>query len=55
MCTLHKSLPANIKAGTGHLAVAKHTFYIVAMDHVSIDHRSIYRKSESYNSSGSVY
>ena len=39
-CILRKSLPANNKAGMGHLAVAKHPFDIVAMDHVSIDHRS---------------
>ena len=39
-CTLRKSLPANNNAGMGHLAVAKHPFDIVAMDHVSIDHRS---------------
>ena len=39
-CTLRKSLPANNKAGMGHLAVAKHPFDIVAMDHVSIDNQS---------------
>ena len=39
-CTLRKSLPANNKAGMGHLAVAKHQFDIVTMNHVSIDHRS---------------
>ena len=40
MCTLRKRLQANNKAGMGHLAVEKHPFYIVATDHVSIDHRS---------------
>ena len=39
-CTFRKSLPANNKAGMGNLAAAKHPFDIVAMDHVSIDHRS---------------
>ena len=38
--TLRKRLPANNKAEMGHLAVPKHPFDIVAMDHVSIDHRS---------------
>ena len=36
-CTLRKSLPVNNKTGMGHLAVAKHPFDIVTMDHVSID------------------